>query len=84
MCCSVCESLDEGIVPDDAPILNPILDKIKVGLTALKVTVQDAGPNPLKCGSIVASVNTNLAALYLAAQTATTCSMRWPRSRFRL
>ena len=61
------ESLDEIIVPEYAPILNPILDKIKVGLTALKVTVQDAGPNP-NVASIVASVNTNLAALVSAAQ----------------
>lgn len=61
------ESLDEIIVPEFAPVLNPILDKIKVGLTALKVTVQDAGPAPT-VASIVASVNTNLSALVAAAQ----------------
>lgn len=61
------ESLDEIIVPEFAPVLNPILDKVKVGLTALKVTVQDAGPAPT-IATIVASVNTNLTALVSAAQ----------------
>jgi hypothetical protein len=61
------ESIDVLVTPELAPVLNPILDKIKVGLTALKVTVQDAGATP-NLSSIVASVNTNLTALISAAQ----------------
>jgi hypothetical protein len=61
------ESLDELIVPEFAPVLNPILDKVKVGLTALKVTIQAAGPNP-NLSSIIASINANLTALVAAAQ----------------
>lgn len=61
------ESLDEVITPELAPILNPILDKVKVGLTALKVTIQGAGTAPT-ISSIVGSINTNLTALISAAQ----------------
>lgn len=61
------ESLDEIITPELAPLLNPILDKVKVGLTALKVTIQGAGP-VATVNSIVASINSNLKALVAAAQ----------------
>jgi hypothetical protein len=61
------ESLDEIITPEFAPVLNPILDKIKVGLTALKVTIQQAGASP-NLTSIVSSVNSNLTTLINAAQ----------------
>lgn len=61
------ESIDAIVTPELAPILNPILDKVKVGLSALKVTVQDAGSSP-SLTSIVSSVNTNLTALVAAAQ----------------
>lgn len=61
------EGLDEIITPELAPELNPILDKIKVGITALKVTVSDIGPNP-NFTAIVTSINTNLTALIAAAQ----------------
>lgn len=61
------ESLDEIILPEFAPILNPILDKIKVGLTALKVTIQGAGPTAT-VASIMGSINTNLTTLVSAAQ----------------
>ena len=61
------ESLDTIILPEYADELNPILDKVKVGLTAVKVTIQDAGPNA-NLSTIVGSINTNLTALVSAAQ----------------
>jgi hypothetical protein len=64
------EELDIIITPELAPVLNPILDKIKVGLTALKVTIQGASTpgTPATLASIVGSVNANLTALISAAQ----------------
>jgi hypothetical protein len=61
------EEIDVLVVPELAPILNPILDKVKVGLSALKSTIQGAG-SKASIPSIVASVNANLAALLSAAQ----------------
>ena len=63
----VIEGLDVIITPALAPVLNPILDKIKVGLSALKTTIQGAGSSP-NVASIVTSINTNLTALVSAAQ----------------
>jgi hypothetical protein len=63
----VVEKLDDVITPELAPELNPILDKIKVGISALKTTIEGAGSTP-SLTSIVASVNNNLAALEAAAQ----------------
>ena len=64
------ESLDTIITPELAPELNPILDKVKTGLTALKVTIQDAATpaGSATAASIIASVNKNLSALVAAAQ----------------
>jgi hypothetical protein len=63
----VVEELDVIIDPAMAPELNPILDKIKVGLSALKTTIQGAGTKP-NIVSIVDSVNANLGALVATAQ----------------
>lgn len=63
----IVETLDEIITPELAPVLNPILDKIKVGLTALKVTIQDSGSSP-NFASIVASIKANFSALLSASQ----------------
>jgi len=63
----VVEELDVIIDPAMAPELNPILDKIKVGLSALKTTIQGAGTKP-NVTSIVDSVNANLGALVATAQ----------------
>lgn len=63
------ESLDALIIPEFAPILNPILDKVKVGLSAVKSTIQGATANgTTSLPLIVASVNANLTALVSAAQ----------------
>jgi hypothetical protein len=61
------EEIDVLVVPELAPILNPILDKVKVGLSALKSTIQGAG-SKASIPSIVASINANLAALLSAVQ----------------
>jgi hypothetical protein len=61
------EQIDTLVTPEFAPILNPILDKVKVGLSALKSTIQGAG-SQASIPSIVASVNANLVALIPAAQ----------------
>ena len=61
------EGIDSLLTPELAPILNPILDEVKVGLSALKSTIQGAGSSA-SIGSIVASINTNLTGLTAAAQ----------------
>jgi len=63
----VIEKLDVIIDPTLAPELNPILDKIKVGLSALKTTIKGAGSTP-SVTSIVDSVNANLTSLVTTAQ----------------
>ncbi len=63
----VVEELDLIIDPALAPELNPILDKIKTGLSALKTTIEGAGAKP-NVVSIVDSVNANLGALLTTAQ----------------
>jgi hypothetical protein len=61
------EKLDTIILGPEALVLNPILDKIKVGLSAMKTTIQDAGTNP-NLTSIVGSVQQHLGDLVSAAQ----------------
>jgi hypothetical protein len=63
----VVEKLDVIILGPDALILNPILDKIKVGLSALKDTIQSAG-DKANLTSIVGSVQQHLGDLVAAAQ----------------
>lgn len=75
-CVPFIESLDLILTPELAPVLNPILDKIKVGLSALKVTVQEAQAATEKAdpsltanvAAIVASVKSNLGLLESAAE----------------
>ena len=63
------ESIDVLIVPEFAPILNPILDKVKVGLSAIKATINGATANgTTSLPLIVGSVNANLQNLIAAAQ----------------
>jgi hypothetical protein len=61
------ESLDGIVVGPEAAAFNLILDKVKTGLSALAVTASGVG-NTASIGSIVTSVNTNLAALEAASQ----------------
>jgi hypothetical protein len=63
----VIETIDTLADPSLALALNPILDKVKVGVSALKVTITTAGSSA-NVVSIVASINTNMAALLSAAQ----------------
>jgi hypothetical protein len=65
------ELLDPLILGQYAAILNPILDKIKVGLSALKTTAVDAGlgnGEKANLDQIVLSIQTNLSSLVAAAQ----------------
>lgn len=64
----VIEQLDVIVDPAEAAIINPILDKIKVGLAALKVTIQGAGGATTNAKLILASVSSNLTALENAAE----------------
>jgi hypothetical protein len=61
------EQIDTIILGPEALILNPILDKIKVGISAMKTTIEGAGADP-NLVSIVQSVQSNLGALVTAAQ----------------
>lgn len=63
------ESLDVLVVPEVAPIVNPILDKIKVGLAALATTASDAtAGGQANVKSILASLTSNATALEAAFQ----------------
>ncbi len=63
------EAIDVLVVPELAAVLNPILDKVKVGVSALKVTVTDASPEgQSNAASIIGSIDTHLAELVSAAQ----------------
>ena len=66
----VVESLDVFVIPEAAPIVNPILDRIKVGLAALAVTIKQASSPAGKTNvnSIVASLVSNATALEQAFQ----------------
>ena len=61
------EELDLLVVPELAPILNPILDKIKTGLSALAVTIKGVGP-AANVTSISSSITAHLGELEQAAQ----------------
>ena len=63
----VVEKLDVIILGPEASILNPILDKLKVGLSALKDTIQSAG-DKANLTSIVGAVQSHLGELVAAAQ----------------
>jgi hypothetical protein len=62
------EGIDTLLLPaaESAPI-NAILDKIKVGLAALKTSIAQVGVTP-NLKTILDSINTNCAALLAAAQ----------------
>jgi hypothetical protein len=63
------EELDTLATPEIAPVVNPILDKIKTGLAALAVTITDSSPSGVaNVKSILASINTNAASLEAAFQ----------------
>lgn len=61
------EELDVMATPELAPIINPILDKVKTGLSALAVTIKGVGPK-VNITTIASSINSNLAALESAVQ----------------
>jgi len=61
------EQLDALATPELAPIINPILDKVKTGLSALAVTIKGVGP-VANVQSITTSITTNLTALEQAVQ----------------
>jgi hypothetical protein len=64
------EELDTLVDPTLAPIINPIIDKIKTGLAALAVTIKAAATpaGTTNIQSIVASLAANAAALEAAFQ----------------
>jgi hypothetical protein len=61
------EEIDDLAIPTLAPIINPILDKIKVGLSALATTIKQVGP-VANVQSITASLSSNFQALESAVQ----------------
>lgn len=63
------EELDTLVLPEVAPILNPIIDKIKTGLAALSLTITDSSAaGKANVVSILNSINSNVASLESAAQ----------------
>jgi hypothetical protein len=68
-CVPFVEQLDVYILPEIAPIANPILDKIKTGFAALAVTIHDASPaGTTNAKLIIASIKTNLALILPALE----------------
>jgi hypothetical protein len=69
-CAPFIEELDTLVDPEFAPIVNPIIEKIKTGLAALSVTIQEATSSSGKTNVklIVSSLNDNLSSLESAAQ----------------
>jgi hypothetical protein len=61
------EELDTMVTPELAPVINPILDKVKTGFSALAVTIKGVGP-AANVQTITASIKANLTALVSAAQ----------------
>lgn len=61
------EELDTLATPELAPVINPILDKVKTGLSALAVTIKGVGP-VVNIQTISASITYNLTALESAVQ----------------
>lgn len=63
------EQLDLLVLPEAAPVINPIIDKIKTGLAALAVTITDSSAaGKANVVSILKSVQSNAASLEQAAQ----------------
>lgn len=63
------EELDTLVAPEIAPVVNPILDKIKTGLAAVATTITDTtAAGKANVQSILASLQTNAAALESAFQ----------------
>lgn len=63
------ESLDALVLPEIAPVVNPILDKIKVGLGALATASTDAtAGGQANVKSILGSLTANASALEAAFQ----------------
>jgi hypothetical protein len=63
------EELDTLATPEIAPVVNPILDKIKTGLAALAVTITDSSPSGVaNVKSVLASIITNASSLEAAFQ----------------
>lgn len=63
------EQLDTLVEPELAPIVNPILDRIKTGLAALATTIKDASPaGTANVKSILASLESNATSLEAAFQ----------------
>lgn len=63
----IVEKLDVLILGPEALVLNPILDKLKVGLSALKDTIQSADSDA-NLTTIVGAVQSHLGELVSAAQ----------------
>lgn len=61
------EELDDLATPELAPVINPILDNIKTGLSALSVTIKGVGP-VANVQTVGASITANLTALEQAVQ----------------
>lgn len=63
------EELDTLADPELAPVVNPVIDKIKVGLAALATTITDSSASgKANVVSIAASLSTNATALESAFQ----------------
>jgi hypothetical protein len=69
-CAPFVEELDTLVDPTLAPIINPIIDKVKTGLAALAVTIQQASTptGQTNLQSIFSSLKSNLSSLESAAQ----------------
>jgi hypothetical protein len=61
------EEIDDLATPELAPVIDPILDKVKVGLSALATTIKGVGP-AANVTSISTSIVSNLSALESAVQ----------------
>jgi hypothetical protein len=61
------EELDTLATPELAPIVNPILDKVKTGLSALSVTIKGVG-STVNVSTIASSITANLSGLEAAVQ----------------
>jgi hypothetical protein len=69
-CVPFVEQLDVFVIPEVAPVVNPILDKIKTGLAALAVTISGAttAAGTTNAKAILTSISTNLGTLLPAMQ----------------
>jgi hypothetical protein len=69
-CVPFVEQLDVYVAPEVAPIVNPILDKIKTGLAALAITIKGATTSvgTTNATVILSSISSNLNVLLPAMQ----------------